>query len=77
MAAESATPTAKVRCFSRRNRTMGSLLRSSQTTKAVRQTTATTASVTIKCDPNQSSSWPLSNMICRAAMPVTSIPKPQ
>ena len=72
----SAMPAPKLRYFNNRKRTMGSGVYSSRITKAVSMTVATTARVTMKCEANQSSSWPLSNMICNAAMPTASMPNP-
>ena len=40
-------------------------------------TAAVMARVTMKFEPNQSSSWPLSSMICRAPIPIASMPNPQ
>ena len=56
---------------------MGWSMINSRMTKPTSRTAAMMASVTMKFDPNQSSSWPLSSMICSAPMPTASMPNPQ
>ena len=59
-------PTAKLRSRSTEKFTMGSSVTSSRTTKHTIAMTETTASTRMREEENQSSSWPLSSMICRA-----------
>ena len=69
-------PTKKLRRAKRRRFTMGCFSVSSQARKKAKDTTAITVSTTICVDANQSSSLPLSIMICMLPTNSTSRPRP-
>ena len=62
----STVPTAKLRSRRTEKFTIGSSVTISRTMKDTIAITDTTASVRIRGEENQSSSWPLSSMICIA-----------
>ena len=69
-------PIEKLRRLNRRRSTIGCSSVSSQTRNTTKPTAATTAIATIWLDSNQSSSLPLSNIICSAPTQITSRARP-
>src|SRR4051812_6577440 len=67
---------ATLKLLNKRTSTMGSFWNHSQITSETRPTAATTINIVMKCDPNQSSSCPLSSATWRAPTPTASRAKP-
>ena len=69
-------PTAKLRFLNIRRSMIGDGATSSRTIKPMKPALESTAHQTIILELNQSSSWPLSSMICKLASQTLSRPNP-